>query len=201
MASIEKRIRNGRTTYRVRYRDPAGKQRSKVFTRKVDADRWAVENEHGKATGAWVDPAAGRVRFGEWAERWYRTTAALKPSTRHYYRQLLNNQILPTFKDAALAHIDWMSVREWIASLIEDGPGASRIRNAHSVLSQVLGSAVEAKRLAVNVAANMRGLPRRPSRRCTSSPRSRSSGSPARSTRASRPWSGQAPTPACGRAS
>jgi hypothetical protein len=29
MATIEKRVRNGRVTYRARYRDPAGMQRSK----------------------------------------------------------------------------------------------------------------------------------------------------------------------------
>jgi hypothetical protein len=40
MASIEKRVRNGKTTYRVRYRDPAGSQRSKVFARKADAQRF-----------------------------------------------------------------------------------------------------------------------------------------------------------------
>jgi hypothetical protein len=39
VASIEKRVRNGRTTYRVRYRDPADHQRSKVFDRKVDAEK------------------------------------------------------------------------------------------------------------------------------------------------------------------
>jgi hypothetical protein len=76
VASIEKRTRNGRTTYRVRYRDPSGRQRSKVFTLKRDADRWLTENEAAKLPGrAWVDPAAGRERFGEWAERWYGTTA------------------------------------------------------------------------------------------------------------------------------
>lgn len=55
-----------------------------------------------------------------------------------------------------------MMLREWIAALVEGGLGASRVRNAHDVLVEVLGSAVEARRLTVNVAANMRGLPRRP---------------------------------------
>ncbi|HEV8164587.1 MAG TPA: site-specific integrase, partial [Actinomycetota bacterium] len=82
MASVEKRTRNGRTTYRVRYRDPAGRQRSKVFDRKIDADGWLTDNEHAKRHRAWVDPAAGKVRLGEWAERWYATTAALRPTTR-----------------------------------------------------------------------------------------------------------------------
>jgi hypothetical protein len=71
VASIEKRTRNGRVSYSVRYRDPAGHSRRKVFSRKVDAERWLHENETAKGNNAWVDPAAGRVRLGEWAERWY----------------------------------------------------------------------------------------------------------------------------------
>jgi hypothetical protein len=63
------------------------------------------------------------------------------------------------------------SRRSWLAAaplgcrrplrLIEDGPGASRIRGAHAVLSMVLDS-VDANRLATNHAAGIRGLPRRP---------------------------------------
>jgi len=151
-----------RETYRLRYRDPAGRERSLSFTRKVDADQRLIAVEDSKRRGAYVDPKAGRVAFGEWAERWYKTTAALKPSTRHYYRQLLDGQVLPRFRDVSLAGIDRMAVREWIAGLIDDGPGASRIRGAHAVLSMVLDAAVDANRLAVNHAAGVRGLPRRP---------------------------------------
>jgi integrase len=162
MAHIEKRARNGRVTYRARWREAGGRERVKTFARRIDAQRFLIEVEDSKLRGAYVDPAAGKMAFAEWAERWYKTTAGLKPSTRHFYRQLLDNQILPTFKSASLASIDRMAIREWVAALIEDGPGASRIRNAHAVLAMILDSAVDAKRLAVNVAANMRGLPRRP---------------------------------------
>jgi integrase len=79
MASIEKRIRNGQVSYSVRYRDPAGHSRRKVFARKVDAVRWLAENEAARNRGAWVDPAAGRDRLGEWAERWFSSTVALRP--------------------------------------------------------------------------------------------------------------------------
>ena len=63
MATIEKRVRNGKTTYRVRYRDPGGGQRSKVFGRKADAQRFLNETEMAKARGTWTDPALGRVLF------------------------------------------------------------------------------------------------------------------------------------------
>jgi integrase len=99
------------------------------------------------------------VRLGEWAERWHLTTAGLKPSTRHTYRQLLDNQILPAFADAPLGAIDTLSVREWLAGLVEGGLSPSRTRNAHQVLGQVLASAVEAGRLVRNPASGVR-LPR-----------------------------------------
>jgi hypothetical protein len=67
----------GRPRWRARYRDPSGRERSKSFARKVDAERFLVSVEDAKLRGAYVDPAAGRVPFAEWAERWFNTTAAL----------------------------------------------------------------------------------------------------------------------------
>jgi integrase len=160
MASIQKRFRNGKTTYSVNYRDPAGHGRRKVFARRVDAQRWLADNETARNAGAWVDPAAGRDRLGEWAERWFRTTLDLKPGTRRTYRQLLDNQVLPHFGTATLAGVDRLAVREWVAGLVESGLSPSRIRNAHQVLAQVFTAAVEGGRLARNPAAGVR-LPKR----------------------------------------
>jgi hypothetical protein len=60
MASIEKRTRNGRVSYSVRYRDPAGRSRRKVFARKVDAARWLADNEaaRNRVPGSIHPPAA-----------------------------------------------------------------------------------------------------------------------------------------------
>jgi excisionase family DNA binding protein len=73
----------GRPRWRARWRDPAGRERSKSFARKVDAEQFLLGIEDAKLRGAYVDPAAGRVGFTEQAERWFATTAALRPSTRH----------------------------------------------------------------------------------------------------------------------
>jgi integrase len=156
MASIQKRTRNGRVTYSVNYRDPAGRSRRKVFARQIDAKNWRTDNEHAKGHNAWVDPAAGNDRFGGWGERWYATTAALRPTTRHDYRALLDNQVLPAFAAARLADIDALAVREWLASLVGGGLSAKRARKAHQVLAQVLDAAVDGGRLARNVAAGVK---------------------------------------------
>src|SRR4029453_9605621 len=89
MATIEKRVRNGRVTYRARYRDPAGMQRSKVFARKADAQRFLNETETAKARGTWTAPALGRVLFRDWLGEWWATTTNLRASTRARDESLL----------------------------------------------------------------------------------------------------------------
>jgi integrase len=156
MASIQKRVRNGKISYSVRYRDPAGHSRRKVFVRKVDAARWLAENETARNRGAWVDPSAGRDRLGEWAERWFSSTVALRPGTRRTYRLLLDHQILPHFGGAPLASIDPLAVHEWQAGLVAAGLSPSRIRNAAQVLGQILDAAVAGGRLHRNPAQGLR---------------------------------------------
>jgi integrase len=146
----------GRPRWRARYRDPSGRERSRSFARKVDAERFLVGIEDAKLRGAYVDPAAGRIGIGEWAERWYLTTAHLKPSTRHDYRMLLDHQVLPAFGDWTLASIDTLAVKEWRAELLADGLSPKRAGKALQVLSQILGSAVEGGRLARNAATGVK---------------------------------------------
>jgi integrase len=153
-----------RETLRARWRDPAGRERSKTFTRKIDADRFLVSVEDSKLRGAYVDPAAGRTLFGPWAERWYNSTAHLKPTTRRDYRKLLDQQVLPRFRDMPLAAIDTLAVEEWLSRVLAGDPkadppraaiGAKRAGKALQVLSQALGAAVKGKRLTVNHAAGV----------------------------------------------
>jgi transposase-like protein len=58
MASVARRP-DGQ--WRARYRDAAGKEHSKHFGRKVDAQRWLDEVTTAVVTGRYVDPGAGRV--------------------------------------------------------------------------------------------------------------------------------------------
>jgi integrase len=96
------------------------------------------------------------VPFSEWAERWERTTATLRPSTRKDYQTLLKNQVLPAFGDMTLAAIDALLVREWVAELVAGGLSAKRARKAHQVLSQILASAVDGGRPPRNVAEGIK---------------------------------------------
>ena len=101
----------------------------------------------------WTRPPA-RSRLGEWAERWYGTTAALRPTTRRDYRKLLDLEILPTFAAAPIASIDTLAVRSsppW-----PPGASAPSGRQGASGPLQLLDAAVEGGKLSRNVAAGVK---------------------------------------------
>ena len=67
MAHVQKRT-NGK--YRVRYRDPQNRERSKTFERKADAERFRADVTTRMNTGTWVTPEQERLPFGHFADRW-----------------------------------------------------------------------------------------------------------------------------------
>jgi integrase len=148
MATIEKRVRNGRVTYRARYRDPAGIQRSKVFARKADAQRFLNETETAKARGTWTDPALGRVLFRDWLGEWWATTTNLRPKTKDRDELLLRRMALPSFGGVPLGAISQRDVRAWVADLSARGLAPATVQKAYQLLGKVMGAAVDAGMLA-----------------------------------------------------
>ncbi len=80
MGSIQRREERAKP-WRARYRAPDGKEHSRSFERKLDAERWLTERERERNRGEWVDPAMGKVTLAEWSQRYLRTKQHLKPYT------------------------------------------------------------------------------------------------------------------------
>lgn len=156
MASVEKRLRDGKIRWYVRYRTPDGKQRTQTFDRKVDADRFLVGVESSKQRGAFVDPRRSSLTLGGWADEWLAGQADLSPTTRNRYEGILATHVRPRWGKVRLADVTHAEVQRWLTGL--DLAPAS-VRKVHRVLSMVLTYAVKDGRLAVNVAAGV-SLPR-----------------------------------------
>ncbi|MEU8242094.1 tyrosine-type recombinase/integrase [Actinoplanes missouriensis] len=154
--SVAKRP-NGK--WRARYRDISGREHSRHFDRKVDAERWLNSVKSSIARGEWIDPALAKVSVDDWATRWVGNQVQLKPSTRFRYEALLRNQILPVWENVPLSAITHTDVGEWVRRMSEAGLAASTIRQAHRVFSLLLAEAVRDGRLPRNVATGVR-LPR-----------------------------------------
>lgn len=158
--SVERRVDGtGRTRWRARYRGPDRRERTKTFDRKVDAEAWISERQREMRKGDWVDPRRSELTLYEWAELWIDTKRGKKPKTIEGYRSLLRSRVLPVLGYYELRHITPDVVERWVADMEADGLSASRIRQAHQVLSAMLGRAVRDRRIAHNVAKGIE-LPR-----------------------------------------
>lgn len=156
MANVAKRS-DGR--WRARYRDKAGKERSRHFKRKVDAQRWLDEVTTAVTTGMYVDPGRSRITVSDWSRRWLETKVDLKPSTKARYAGLLRVNVLPHWRDVRLADVTHEGVAAWVAELSASGLAAATVRQAHRVLSLTFSLAVRDGRLARNPADHV-PLPR-----------------------------------------
>src|SRR5438445_12116848 len=68
--------------WRARYRGPDGRERSRTFSRRPDAERFLTSVEGSKLRGDWTDPHLARRRYGHWLSQWQGTERNLRPSTR-----------------------------------------------------------------------------------------------------------------------
>jgi integrase len=102
--------------YRANWRDAAGRQRAKTFHTKREAKVYLAEVETSVSRGLYVDPHAGRIRFGTYADRWLNarndeiTTAARDTS-------IMRNHVVARWGTTPLAKIDHLAVQQWVTEL------------------------------------------------------------------------------------
>ena len=128
MAIAKLVLASGKVTWRARWRDDRNRQRSKSFRRKVDAERFMTSLDHAKNSGAYVDPAAGRMTVEEFAEKWLAAQLHLKPKTRASYKSLLATCVLPRWGRVQMGRSTFGSVAEWVNDMQHEGRSASRVR-------------------------------------------------------------------------
>ena len=125
-----------------KYRGPDGRQHSRSFHRKVDAERWIRDEESKMDRAAWVDPRGGAIPFADYAETWLDGLYELKPKTINEYRWHLGSRVLPTFGDKRLRSINGATIRGWQNQLLGNGLSAGTVRQSRGVLSLILSQAV-----------------------------------------------------------
>lgn len=116
MAHVERR---GADRWRARYRTPDGRERSRTFRRKVDAERFLTSVEHEKLSGSYVDPAAGRLTFRDYAEQW-REVQIHRAATATSVEQHLRLHVYPRIGDRPIGSIRPSEIQALVRSLDQD---------------------------------------------------------------------------------
>jgi integrase len=146
MASIDKRAGG----YRVRYRDPAGGSRSRTFTRKVEADRFAREVEVDKKRGNWLDPRDADIPLASWAETFLSLSRRLAPTTQETYRRDLTRYVLPRFGSYRIGRLPADEIEDWLNDEIDQGLAPSSVHRHYRTLRRMLQVAVDKQKIIAN---------------------------------------------------
>lgn len=145
--------------YRANWRDTAGRQRAKTFRTKREATAYLAEIEIALNRGAYVDPHAGRVRFGDYAARWLAarndeiTTAARDAS-------IMRNHVVPRWGTTPLTKIDHLAVQHWVTELGSRLSPAT-VAECYRLVSAVLRTAVRDRLIGHNPCEGVRLTRRR----------------------------------------
>ena len=123
MASIAKRS-DGK--WRARYRDAAGREHSKHFPCKIDAQHWLNCVTTAVQTGAHVDPKTAKTTVDQSCTTWLGGYATRRPSTVRQ-AEVHVKQIKAAFGWMPLAAVRPSHVKSWTAKLKSNGLSTSYI--------------------------------------------------------------------------
>jgi integrase len=137
--------------YKVRYLDPDGNEKSKMYPDKCkkQAEDFLLEVESSKREGKYVDPQAGRIKFRTQAENWLKGQSP-DGATRGVLRSRLASQIYPHFGDMPVNSVNAATVRDWLGALDEKKLSQNYKTVLFTVLSSIMDSAVEDKLITIN---------------------------------------------------
>jgi len=156
--SIEK-TRSGE--WAVRWRDEAGRNRSKTIGRKRDAEAFEAEVKRRARLGALDMLDAGTETLDQYvAATWIPTHAAhLAPRTRALYAALYDKHLGPRLGGVPLRKLNVETIGRWQTDVLAAGGGPHAVRKALKLLGGILQRAAEAGRIPGNPARMVRPAP------------------------------------------
>lgn len=124
-----------------RYWDGAGREHTKSFDRKVDAQGWLGQQTAAVVRGDHVDPRDGRTTLGEYATRWQSSQVG-RDATARIVDNALRVHVLPALGTHTLTSLRRSDIQALVKGLSGTlAPGS--VRNVYEVLSRVLSAAVD----------------------------------------------------------
>jgi integrase len=141
---------DGRVTrWRARYVDNAGREHTRHFDRRVDAQNWIKAVTASLVRGDYVDPKLARMTVGAWCDAWlagYRTRRRSTVRQAEVHIKIIKQ----SFGSIPLSVLKPSDVKTWTSQLKAEGRADSYVYALHSRLSQLFNDAVHDGVLARN---------------------------------------------------
>ncbi|HXK39307.1 MAG TPA: site-specific integrase, partial [Candidatus Paceibacterota bacterium] len=168
VAKITKRVRKtkggkqGRPEWRVRWMNPAGKEKMRCFQTRGEAERFVTKIENQKMRGEYRDPRLGRETLGNFYDTRWLPNARLRlaPSTLVLMEGHWNRYVVGRFAERRLHSITPFDLRSFSESIVEEA-SIYQAETALRLLRSILRAAVEDGLLARSPADEV-SAPRRP---------------------------------------
>lgn len=142
MPHIQRRQGKRGVTYRVRYTDPTGHERSQSFKRKADAEDFATLVRHEIRSGAYVDPRAGRQTVRGYLEAWRAVQAHHRPKTAASTATRFRTMVYPFIGELPIGSVRPSTIRQWQADLLAVPYAASTVRGVRGQVAGAFNDAV-----------------------------------------------------------
>lgn len=127
----------------VKWVDLAGKEKSRTFKRRIDADQYRVRVESEIMRGEYIDRAHGQITVEELWRRWEPTQTTRAKKTRHNRQEAWKNYTAPRWAHTPISRITKNDIQLWVAGLHEQGYSLSTLRHALEILRFTLAFAVD----------------------------------------------------------
>jgi integrase len=142
--SIEARTtRSGERRYEVRLRHPDGREYSRSFRTRKDAERYQATERADRSRGNWIDPRGGATTFGAWAAEWLASDPAKSPSALARDRSIVRAHLLKPLAPRRVASITRRDVQALVTVWTSESKPRS-VRRQYDTLRAILNAAVEA---------------------------------------------------------
>lgn len=135
-------VRDGKgLRWMARYVDERGREHSRSFARKADAQSWLDGQTAAVVSGTHVAPRDAQLTVKQWCELWLQGYEVHRASTVRQAKVHVK-QIVTEFGDMPLSAVRPSQVKAWVARLRADGMQPSYIYALHSRLRQICADAV-----------------------------------------------------------
>jgi site-specific recombinase XerD len=135
-------------TYRANWRDPAGRQKAKSFKTRKEASAFLAETETTLTRGNYVDPHAGRMRFGEYAARWLDARQS-QANTSARDKSVFRNHVMPRWGLVPMGKVDHLAVQHWVTELSKRLSPAT-VAKCYQLTANVFRAALRDRLIGIN---------------------------------------------------